>query len=318
MNPLIRPALPATDNPGIAAVLTAESPDWPTTPEALLVEDRTRDPSLHHIRFVALDTTQPHQPIIGVGTLEHDPIAPHPHKYLLDIRVPPNLQGRGIGSKLYDTIIQHTLPLHPHQLQSSVWATLTNAIQFVQHRGFRETWRRIDSDLNPSTFDATPYTGLAEHLLAQGIEIKTFSELSYQTGAFEKWCQLENALWADVPYGEPVPPKTLTQFAKETIHSPYFLPDACFIAIHQNNFIGYTNLTGHARVFVNEMTGVLPPYRGRRIATLLKLHTIQYAQRHNNLTISTTNDSVNNAMLALNTKLGFTRQGATIRFTKYM
>jgi len=318
MNLLIRPAQAATDYPGIAPVLTAEAPGSPTLPEDLVAEDNTRDPNHYHARLVAIDTAQSNQPIVGTGTLDHDAIAHHPDKYLLDIRVPIDLQGQGIGSTLYDALIQHIQPLHPHQLQTSVWETLTASIQFVQKRGFQETWRRIDSELNVATFDASPYTSLPERLQAQGIQIRTYAQLAFTSGAFKKWGELENALWADVPYGEAVSPTTLPQFAKETLESPYFLPDATFIAIHQDDFIGYANLTDHAPVFINEMTGVLPAYRRKGLATLLKLHTIRYAQQNNNRNISTTNDSANNAMLALNTKLGFVRQGASIRFVKTM
>jgi mycothiol synthase len=315
MDLLIRPALAPGDYPGIAAVLSAESPQWPTHPDRLAFEDRVRASDSFYLRLVALDATQPESPIVGVGTLEHDPLAHRAGKLLVDIRVPPDLQGRGIGSQLYNKLIEQAALLNPHQLQTSVWWTLTKAIQFVQYRGFRETWRRIDSCLDVSIFNSSSYLGLAERVRDEGIEIKTYADLPPET-RLEKLWQLDGALWADVPYGEPVPPKSLAQFAREEIESPRFLPDACFIAIHNNNFIGYSNITHHDTQFVNEMTGVLPAYRGKSIATLLKIHTIQYAQAHGNLKISTTNDSVNNAMLALNTKLGFVREGETIRFVK--
>jgi mycothiol synthase len=312
---LIRPALAPGDYPNIAAVLSAESPQWPTHPDRLAFEDRVRASDSFYLRLVALDATQPESPIVGVGTLEHDPLAHRADKLLIDIRVPPDLQGQGIGSQLYNKLIEQATLLNLRQLQTSVWWTLTAAIEFVQHRGFHGTWRRIDSCLNVSTFDSSPYLGLVERLCDEGIEIKTYAELPPET-RLEKLWQLDGALWAEVPYGEPVPPKSLEQLSKEEIESPRFLPDACFIAIHNNNFIGYSNITDHATQFVNEMTGVLPAYRGQGIATLLKLNTIEYAQAHGNLKISTTNDSVNNAMLALNTKLGFVSEGETIRFVK--
>lgn len=61
---------------------------------------------------------------------------------------------------------------------------------------------------------------------------------------------------------------------------------------------------------------MLPVCWGKGVATLLKLHTIRYAQAHGNRDIWTVNDSVNTAMLALNTKLGFQHVGATLRFLK--
>lgn len=44
-----------------------------------------------------------------------------------------------------------------------------------------------------------------------------------------------------------------------------------------------------------DMTGVLRPYRGRGVATLLKLRGIRYAQAHGNRPLYTVNDSANTA-----------------------
>jgi hypothetical protein len=58
------------------------------------------------------------------------------------------------------------------------------------------------------------------------------------------------------------------------------LPDACFIALAGATFIGYSNLSMGEEGFNTEMTGMLPAYRGRGVATLLKLAGIRYAQAH--------------------------------------
>jgi hypothetical protein len=52
--------------------------------------------------------------------------------------------------------------------------------------------------------------------------------------------------------------------------------------------------------------------------TLLKLHAIRYAQAQGKLRLWTANDSVNQAVIARNEKLGFQRTGAIIRFSKQM
>jgi len=61
---------------------------------------------------------------------------------------------------------------------------------------------------------------------------------------------------------------------------------------------------------------VLRPYRGKGVATLLKLRGIRYAQQHGKSKLWVVNDSVNAAMLGLNQKLGFVREGANIRYVK--
>ncbi len=62
------------------------------------------------------------------------------------------------------------------------------------------------------------------------------------------------------------------------------------------------------------MTGVLPSHRGRGIAMALKLATIAYGRQHGYSEIRTWNETHNTGMLAINERLGFTRQPAWITF----
>ena len=66
------------------------------------------------------------------------------------------------------------------------------------------------------------------------------------------------------------------------------------------------------------MTGVLRPYRGKGVATLLKLRGIRYAQEHSNQKLWVVNDAVNTAMLGLNAKLGLVRGGVNVRYLKVL
>lgn len=310
----VRPADLPGDYPAIAGVLNAESPEWPTTPEAMAHQDAIRDPDLHRAAFVAEHDGQ----MVGWAAIGHDPVAHRAGKFKLDIRVPPGLQGRGIGSRLYRRLMVHIEPFRPRELQTEVWHALDRAIRFVTNRGFREAWRRVDSRLDVSRFDFTPYAGVEAGLHALGIEIKTYADFAHDPGRLRKLYELDRAIWKDVPYGEPVTQRTLDQFCKEEVDDTDFIPEACFVAAAGQEFVGYSYLTGHRDHFVNEMTGVLRDYRGHGLATVLKLHTIRYAQSHGNFEIRTTNDSVNGPMLALNARLGFRRDGATIRFTRHL
>jgi GNAT superfamily N-acetyltransferase len=296
----------------MAGVWNAESPAWPTTPEALAVQDARRDPALHRAVFVAEHDTR----MVGWATVGHDPIAHREGKFLLDIRVPPAVQGQGIGSALYQSLTTHLQPFRPRELQTAVWETLEHAIRFVTRRGFVEAWRRIDSRLDVSRVDFARYAGLEARVRALGVAIHSYASLAHDPDRIQKLYLLDRATWEDVPYGEPVRFRSLKQFCAEELDTPDFLPQACFVAVKDGRFVGYSYLTGYRDHFVNEMTGVLRDYRRQGLATLLKLHAIQYAQAHGGCEIRTTNDSVNTRMLALNARLGFTRDGATIRFIK--
>jgi len=108
------------------------------------------------------------------------------------------------------------------------------------------------------------------------------------------------ALWQDVPYGQPVTKRTLEQFVATEINHPSSLHDACFIAVKDGEYIGYSRLIEAEDGFNTDMTGVLRAYRGMGLATLLKLRGIRYTQEHGGRRVSVVNDAVNVAMLGLN------------------
>ena len=316
----IRPEHLPDDYPGLAALLTIVHPDWPVTVEELADEDAARDPRLYLTVFVA-ELVQPLPDVnrlVGVASASHDTLAHRADKFKIDIRVLPNLQGRGIGSRLYEVLLAHLQPLAPRELQTDIWETHERALHFVGDRGFIETWRRIDSSLDVSSFDFSPYVELKERVNASGIAITTYASLAVNSDRLVNLYELDKALWRDVPYGDTVKERTLVQFAKEETLALKYIPEACFIAVHGERFVGYSNLTRGEGYFMTDMTGVLPAYRGRGVATLLKLYGIRYAQAHDNCELRVTNDSVNTAMLDLNAKLGFKRVGATIRFVKHI
>lgn len=324
MQIIVRLATLPKDYPAMADVLTEECPQWPTTEQDLAHEDTTRDQKFHHAAFVAefarehevnatfLDETP--KRIIGVGKIGHDTLAYRKDKFKMDIRIRPAMQGYGAGKLLYEAILKHLKAFAPYDLYTEVWEAHPRAVRFVSERGFIEVWRRVDWRLHTTTFDFTPYAALEKHINFLGIEIKTYDQLAGDHVRLAKLHALDQLLWQHVPYGEPVS-RSLIQFEQEEIQVAKFLPDACFIAIHNGQYIGYSNLTDSGEVYDINMTGVLAAYRGKGIAILLKLYGIRYAQLRSR-DLWTVNDSINAPIQTLNEKLGFQRQGATIRFTK--
>ncbi len=73
---------------------------------------------------------------------------------------------------------------------------------------------------------------------------------------------------------------------------------------------------GDPSLLHQELTGVIAPFQGHKVATALKLRTVEYARQHGYRTIRTFNSSRNEAMLAINRKLGFVPMPAWIGFVK--
>ena len=316
MHIAIRPANLPQDYDAIAAVLAAESPGWAMTAAELAYDDAARDPRYHHATFVAAVAEHEQPSVVGVAFTQLDHLALGQGRFELNIRVHPGWQARGVGKALYHAAMDDLATLAPREITAMVWQAHPRAARFLTDRGFVEAWQRIDSVLDVVTFDWTPYAGLEEQVRSSGVQLTTYAELANDPDRFQKLYELDWALWQDIPYGQAVAQRTLEQFAAAEVNHPDYLPDACFIAIKHGEFVGYSNLLEVEEGFSTDMTGVLRPYRGKGVATLLKLRGIRYAQEHDKPKLWTVNDSVNVAMLGLNTKLGFVREGVNVRYLK--
>lgn len=314
MNPSIRirDACYPDDFPAIAAVITAEHGDWPVSAEELATAEAARDPRYWRLELLAEDGGE----VVGVGSVGHIPYAHQEGRFGLDLRVRPDFQGRGAGKALYDALMVRLAPLQPRELMTEVWEALPRPRRFLEERGFAVTWRRVDSILDPRGVDFSPYAGLEERLGEQGITVTTYDRLAGDPDRARKLHALDWALLQDMPYGEAQTLIPLEQFIGDTLNNPDFLPEACFIARQGEEWIGYSNLLRGDGFFVIQMTGVLAAWRGRGLATLLKLKGIHYALDHGGHELRTENDEINGAMLAINRKLGFRETGATLRYKK--
>jgi mycothiol synthase len=318
MDIAIRPATLPQDYAPIAAVLAAESPGWAATAAEMAYEDAARDPRYHHAAFVAEVAEQGQAHMVGVAFIDLDKLGLGQGRYEINLRVHPDWQGRGVGKALYQAAIEHLAALAPREITAMVWQAHPRTARFLIERGFVETWRRIDSSLDAADFDWAPYAGLEQQVRALGIEVTTYAQLADDPDRLRKLYELDAALWQDVPYGQTVVQRTLEQFMAAEVNHPAYLPDACFIALKHGEFVGYSNLLETDDGYSTDMTGVLPAYRGNGVATLLKLRGIRYAQDHGKPKLGTVNDSANAAMLGLNAKLGFVREGANLRFVKVL
>jgi len=122
-----------------------------------------------------------------------------------------------------------------------------------------------------------------------------------------------------VPGLDPATSSPFERFEQEVLRAPYALPEAYFIAIRGDRYVGESALAPEGddpRVLHQGLTGVLRDDRGRGIAMALKLRTIEYGRAHGFRQIRTMNDSLNEPMLAINEALGFIREPAWITFGK--
>jgi mycothiol synthase len=225
----------------------------------------------------------------------------------------PEHRQKGIGSALFDRLLS---ALKEHQaitLHTSLQEDNPAGLHFAQKCGFEISTTRYPSILETATFDASPYDALFARLEAEGIQFFSYASLASDPERDEKMLVLQTVLEQDVPLPIPATPLSLEQYRKEFLLNPRFDPEASMIAIHQGNYVGLTIVFREINQILGiDFTGVASSYRGKGIATALKVRMAQFARANHLPSIHTTNDAVNAAILGVNDKMGFVRQPATL------
>ncbi len=302
------------DYPAISRIALQVHPETQLTAARLHEADRTRARYLETGGFLAEVEGQ------AVGFVRYTQYTDlyQPEKVVLFGAVLPDRRELGVGRELLGVLEHHLLTLGVSRMQTQVSQTNTVTLDFLQRRGFAETWRRLDYRLNIREADSRSVEALASKLENQNIRVTTYPELAADPARDEKLRALNWRLEGDVPHGEPLTKLSLEAFLRERIEPGAVLKDAFFVAVAGETFVGMSSLWNFRSYLETEFTGVVPDYRGRGVAALMKLLGIRYAQQRGFTEIRTTNDVGNNAMRRLNERLGFRTQPALLRLEKQL
>jgi GNAT superfamily N-acetyltransferase len=234
--------------------------------------------------------------------------------------VRPECQHRGIGSRLYDAILQGLEPYHPIALRATASGILAHSRRFLETRGFREVIRDIRSELDVQAFDLSRYRNCEDRFRSTGITIKTLPELASNPNRNQKIYDLDWELSLSVPgdLAAGIGRRGLEQYIEYAITGPNALPEGFFVAVKGADYIGLSHVLSMDKgvSLYHGLTGVMPPYRGLGIGLALKLRVIAFAQVTGYARIVTDNDSKNILILAINERLGFHPKSEMITFEK--
>jgi mycothiol synthase len=187
-------------------------------------------------------------------------------------------------------------------LQCRAWEHRPEGIAFLVNRGFRELERArmVSLDL----------AGLPLPVIAPppGIGLTTLADRPDLVAGVHA-VALE--AFDDIPGGDtPMAAGDLAEFRARDVDRPGIPADAFMIAVDQasDEAVGYASLMfrpGSTTVAWHDMTAVRRTWRGRGIATALKLATIDWAIRNGLSALETGNDEDNAGMRAVNARLGY-------------
>lgn len=292
----IRRATTPDDLAALVAITAATTPDEPTTLEELHWADATYPGT---VRYLAeLDGR-----VVGAATVGRIFVqAPDYPDLWATLGVLPDARMRGVGSALLDAIARSAALAGKDGLHVRCRGDRLEAMAFLVHRGFRELERQKTVLLElagrtPPTFAAPG--GLVLTSLAERSDLVT----DVHAVALETF--------ADIPGGDaPMAVGDLAEFRARDVDRPGIPPDAFMLAVEvaTDRVAGYASLQrlpGQPDVAWHDMTAVRRAWRGRGLATTLKLATIAWAIEHGLTALETGNDEANAPMRAVNARLGY-------------
>jgi GNAT superfamily N-acetyltransferase len=240
-------------------------------------------------------------------------------KYRMGLMVHADWRKQGIGGDLLSGALAALQSMPAATLQARACDDQADSLRFLCRRGFVETHRMVELHLKLSEADLTPLAWLPHSLTAQGIEFTTQRQ-EWRDERF--WTELTNLQRAAViGWPDPDPDGVVAIPTEDEVRGMFdswrTASDDFFLAKANGAFIGYTALGPDHRVpeaIGTGPTAVRPEYRGRGVATALKVLALTQAQRQGWRTASTR--SASPAMIHVNEKLGFQRGRAEVRLVR--
>jgi GNAT superfamily N-acetyltransferase len=265
-------------------------------------------------RYVALTSEGV---VVGVGEWGHSPSVFHPRKFWVDVDVHPDWQRRGIGTRLWDHLFNVLKERGAVELRSSARESMPECVRFLEKRGYVEKMRAWESVLDLTKFDPTPFRRYVEGL--DEVDVTTLAqEEATNPNLYEDLHRLQETLMEDVPMPGRHTPISMDQFMG-WMKGPDRIPEAYFLAKAGSEYVGQCTLDRKMEIegaLTHGLTGVLREYRGRGVAMALKVLALEWAKDAGYKSVRTWNDTTNEAMLAINEKMGFKREPAWITFIK--
>jgi GNAT superfamily N-acetyltransferase len=220
----------------------------------------------------------------------------------LGVLVEPESRSRGVGSALYERILEHALAYEVPTLKSMVTES-AEGVAFAQARGFVERRAERWSALDPRTVAELPDPSIVVE----------------PAGALDPHDlhRVDEAATRDMPATEPVQAIPYEEWLEFVWRHPFFTKDGSFGALVDGELACVVLLlaeraSGRAMVM---FTGTLREYRGRGLARAAKLASAHWAAANGIIQIATANDETNAPMLAVNERLGFRAAGRRVEFS---
>ncbi|MCU6708262.1 GNAT family N-acetyltransferase [Paenibacillus sp. J5C_2022] len=283
----------------------------PTTPERLKAdEDQIPPGQLHYNeagelmgwdrpRWVAEDECGD---VLAYGLVWRSPWT-EPGSLMHTIVVRPDCRGRGVGKAMYNTIYEWAVGVKASRLIDYLNEADEGSIAFAVRRGYVKERHVFESMLELGGYDGGELMQSISQAEVGGIRFATLADEPGEASE-RKVYELYKTTTFHIPgYTGEFP--WFEEWRKWSIGHASVKPAWVHIAKDGEEYIGVVTLQLNEQTgaLYQEYTGVLPAYRGRRIALALKMLGVQTALASGAPYLRTHNDSMNAPMLRINRDL---------------
>lgn len=303
----VRPARD-DDYARLAEIYGLHDPDEIYSGAELRRSDAAFAPPHRHHRLVADEGAG----VLGTAAAMHMPGAYHPRRFFVEVVVHPAARGRGLGRALYAAVLDEVADARPERLRIRAREGDARSRTLLERLGYRETKRDWTSAFDLARLEPATTAAAERRVEKLGLRIASFAQIREERGreeaerlAYEVFSEVRR----DVPRAEPATQLSMDDYRRHVLEEPGFLADGLHLALDGERGVGMTQLFASEAsddLFVG-LTGVVRTWRGRGLATALKRHSLARAAARGAVRVTTQNDSTNEAMLAINERLGFER-----------
>ena len=217
------------------------------------------------------------------------------------ICVLPDARRQGVGTAIYRQVSAHARSLGKSELASWGYVDDSGGSEFAEHRGFVVTSRIRSLRL---VLDGCPRPTVE---LPEEIEMTTLAE---RPELAEGVWETAGEAMADIPADGDVPvsPGSFEELSTRALPGPRYMPEATFIAVLDDQVVGYAQLEWMNRgggLAHHAMLAVRRSWRGRGIAKALKAAQIGWALDNGLSELRTGNDERNASARAVNAKFPY-------------
>lgn len=230
--------------------------------------------------------------------------------------VHPDFCKQGVGQMILAHIEKWAQDIGAKLLMSEVKDWVPDSLPFFLNRGYTVDAHVFELVLDLQSFDRTLLSAIQEAGNDRDIRYLALGEAS-DTETRQKLYDLYRETLIDNPgFVGSLP--DFDQWQTEAL--PNDRQVHVFVAVDQDRFVGVTTLfaTDEPGLFYTDYTGVSKAYRGRRIATTLKLRSIQAAWKAGAHTLYTDTEAGNKPMQAVNRGLGYVPGRGAYRILKHI